>query len=652
MKLKRFVWLLPVLILLSVMPAHAALPEPRILLNGKPMDLPADQRPTIVGGRTLVPMRALFEALGAAISWDQPTQTVTAVKGDTVVKLTVDAPEAKVGDRAVAISPPAQLIGGRTYVPLRAVVDLLGARVGWDGETATIRITDRRPAVGGELTLPSDYDDIYLLDRSPDTSDWAVRALFGDGLVRYSSADMSYEPALAAAMPEVSEDGRTVTFRLRRGITFHDGTEVTASDFIYSFSRSDAHVNPAIGLNVERMSTDGQYTIRIQTKTPHLAGVMRLASLPPLPRHLLAGAKPGTMEDHPFWQAPVGAGPYQFASYENHRLTLERFPEFWEAKINPEIGPWLEKLTFAYNYKNENPERLYLSGKVDAFWGLPGDTLDEVSSQRESAVYTWQRMGYGALSLNVEAWPTNIREVRQALTLALNRQAIVDQYLDGAGVVPGGPYPSYHWAGGFTNSYPYDPQGAIELMEEAGFTRNPAGIFEKDGQEARLLLTVYAGSEVAKTVAEITQKSWNAIGFATDVKVLNYPTMLEEYVYPGKFHAVFLAYNPSPDPAVYYNIWSESAIALDADGINRGANRGRYVNPELESLLVAMKNAPSQDKRTELARRAWAILQEDAPSIWLYSNFYSDLLPKQVQGVVVQAGYGVGRPEYWYIKTE
>jgi hypothetical protein len=86
-RLKRFVWLLPLLILLSVLPAHAALPEPTILLNGRPMALPADQRPLILQGRTLVPMRALFEALGATITWDQATQTVTAIKGETVVDL-------------------------------------------------------------------------------------------------------------------------------------------------------------------------------------------------------------------------------------------------------------------------------------------------------------------------------------------------------------------------------------------------------------------------------------------------------------------------------------------------------------------------------------------------------------------------------------
>jgi ABC-type transport system substrate-binding protein len=292
------------------------------------MALPADQRPLIVQGRTLVPMRALYEALGATITRDQATQTVTAIKGETVVRLTVDAPEARVGDRSVPIEPPAQLIGERTYVPLRAVVDLFGARIGWDGETATIRITDRRPAVGGELTLATSASSSYLPDFTADTANLAVRAVYGDGLLRYAADDMSYEPALAAAMPEVSDDGRTVTFRLRKEITFHDGHEVTAEDFLFSYALIAAQKVPDGGFALEKMSAPDAYTVIIRTRTPHVAGALLMATSPPLPYHLLKGVTLATLKGHPFWKAPVGAGPYQFASQSQTLLTLRRYPQF------------------------------------------------------------------------------------------------------------------------------------------------------------------------------------------------------------------------------------------------------------------------------------------------------------------------------------
>ncbi|HYF79359.1 MAG TPA: ABC transporter substrate-binding protein [Symbiobacteriaceae bacterium] len=650
MRLKRFVWLLPLLILLFVLPAHAALPEPTILLNGRPMALPADQRPLIVQGRTLVPMRALFEALGATITWDQATQTVTAIKGETVVDLTVDAPEAVVGDRSVPIDPPAQLIGGRTYVPLRAVVDLLGARIGWDGETATIRITDRRPAVGGELTLATSASSSYLPDFTADTANLAVRAIYGDGLLRYAADDMSYEPALAAAMPEVSGDGRTVTFRLRKGITFHDGHEVTAEDFLFSFALVAAHRIPG-NFVLERMSAPDDYTVIIRTKTPHVAGALLMATSPPLPYHLLKGVTVETLKEHSFWKAPVGAGPYRFASQSQALLTLRRYPEFWEAKINPEIGPWLETLAFAFEPYGGHADLSYVNGRVDSYSGVPGEALQKIMGLRDSTLYQWQRFGYGALTFNTQAWPTSIKEVRQALSLALDREALVDMALGGAGVVPAGPFSDDHWAGGLPDPYRYDPQAAIALMEQAGFTRNAEGLFEKDGKVATVLVALTT-SQLTEAIAEVTLESWKAIGIDVNIHMMDFNYMVEEYLKPGKFHAYFMGFSPPVDPAFYYPMWSQAEIILTTNGINAGLNRGRYTNPQLETLLPKMKAAPTQERRDELAEQALAILQEDAPAIWLYSNLYGELLPSEVRGVIIRPAGGPGRPEYWYIDTK
>ena len=112
----------------------------KVMINGEPMysDVPAQ----IIGGRTMVPMRAVFENLNADINWDDTSKTVTAIKNETTIKMTIGAAEFYINDQQVSLDVPAQIIGGRTLVPVRAVSESLGCNVNWDNDTKTVIITD------------------------------------------------------------------------------------------------------------------------------------------------------------------------------------------------------------------------------------------------------------------------------------------------------------------------------------------------------------------------------------------------------------------------------------------------------------------------------------------------------------------------------
>ncbi|MGQ9756185.1 MAG: stalk domain-containing protein [Desulfotomaculales bacterium] len=109
-----------------------------VLLNGRPLSF--DQPPVIINGRTMVPLRAIFQALGAEVNWDGATQTVTATRGDTVIILVIGSPVAFKDGQAVILDQPALLMAGRTMVPLRFIAEALGAEVNWDGTTQTVTI--------------------------------------------------------------------------------------------------------------------------------------------------------------------------------------------------------------------------------------------------------------------------------------------------------------------------------------------------------------------------------------------------------------------------------------------------------------------------------------------------------------------------------
>jgi hypothetical protein len=112
-----------------------------VIFNGSPLSF--DVPPQMMNGRTMVPLRAIFEAMGAEIEWDNATQTATATKGDTVVILTVGSTTPTVNGQVVPLDQPGVIVGGRTLAPLRFVAEAFGGTVAWDGATQTATITSQ-----------------------------------------------------------------------------------------------------------------------------------------------------------------------------------------------------------------------------------------------------------------------------------------------------------------------------------------------------------------------------------------------------------------------------------------------------------------------------------------------------------------------------
>lgn len=119
--------------------APSMVPDVRVLINGE--DLICDTPPTIIEGRTLVPMAAIFNALGAEVSWEESTRTVTGIKGNTVIKLQLDSTSALINGQTSELDVPAAIINSRTMVPLGFIALSLGQNVQWDGESRTVTIS-------------------------------------------------------------------------------------------------------------------------------------------------------------------------------------------------------------------------------------------------------------------------------------------------------------------------------------------------------------------------------------------------------------------------------------------------------------------------------------------------------------------------------
>ncbi len=137
--MKRILCLvLTMLLLASVAPSVMASDNIKVKLGGELIKF--DVQPRLINSRTMVPLRAIFEALGASVEWDNDTQTVTSTKGDTTIKLTINNPTMYVNDKTVTLDSPACLVDGRTLVPVRAISEAFNLKVDWVNETKTVRI--------------------------------------------------------------------------------------------------------------------------------------------------------------------------------------------------------------------------------------------------------------------------------------------------------------------------------------------------------------------------------------------------------------------------------------------------------------------------------------------------------------------------------
>ncbi len=200
-----------------------------VTLNGTEIVF-ADQAPTIVDGRTLVPLRAIFEALGASVEWNGETRTVTSAKGDTAISLTIDTPTLYVNGEAKTLDVPAMIINGRTMVPARAVAEAYGVEVAWDGDTRTVILTaqeekeEEAPAV-----TDAPADAFFVLSGENYTGDEGYSFTSGAGIVPQIVKREDNPGDKVLFLESTYTDGKAWTYFRNKNVTFEAGARYLVS---------------------------------------------------------------------------------------------------------------------------------------------------------------------------------------------------------------------------------------------------------------------------------------------------------------------------------------------------------------------------------------------------------------------------------------
>ncbi|MGR3757535.1 MAG: ABC transporter substrate-binding protein [Tranquillimonas sp.] len=455
--------------------------------------------------------------------------------------------------------------------------------------------------VVGQIAEPKALDPAAVTA----VNDFRILMNVYDGLVRYKDGTLEVEPALATDW-EISEDGTEYTFTLRDGVKFHDGSPFDAEAVKFNFDRMLDESHPYYDTGpfplsfffsaIEEVEVVDPMTVKFVLNEPYAPFLSNLA----YPTGLIVS--PAAVEEHgsEFGRNPSGTGPFEFAEWRpNEAVVVEANPDYWDGV------PQLEAVVFRPITDASTRTAEMLAGGIDLMVEVPPVALSQFQGDsyrlyEQAGPHLW------FLILNAKEGPFADKLVRQAANYAINKEAIVNEVLEGTAEVAAGPTPpAFAWAyNEDLEPYPYDPEKARELIAEAG----------ADGAELTFYVTE-GGSGMLDPVAMGTaiQADLQAVGFDVTIETYEWNTFLGE-VNPGlagKADMAEMAWMTNdPDTLPFLALRSE---AFPDQG---GFNSGYYSNPEVDKLLEQARRATDQDERARLYKEMQEIVQEDAP--WVF----------------------------------
>ena len=504
---------------------------------------------------------------------------------------------------------------------------------------------------GGSLTLATVAEPLTLnLAIASDASSVGVLDYLFEGLTRTSWLTDEVEPALAESWTR-SDDGLTWTFRLRRDVTWHDGTPFTAQDVAFTFN--DIIYNPDIEANAratfnfrfldgagawvtEAMTVTAldDHTVRCHLPVP-FAPFLRSMGTAIFPRHILEPhVDDGTFADVWGIDTPpsevVGTGPFTIDRYvPGERLVLRRYPDYWLSDAAGNPLPYLDRIVHVIVPDLEAELASFRTGESDVH-GVLGEEFAELEPLQAEGNFTIHRRGPGFgsefLTFNLNphavprarlAWFQNIR-FRQAVAHSVDRDRIVDEVLHGLGYA--------QWssvspaAGAFHNPdvrrYPHDVAAANRLLDEAGWSDTDGDGFREDeaGNTVAFTLLTNAGNSVREQIGTIIQQGLTDIGIDTDYQVIDFGDLVARLTVTHDWDAVIIGFTGDPDPHGGIAFW-HSSEALHLWHPNQ-AQPATAWEAEIDDLYVRAGQELDHDERVGQYHRAQAVAAENLPVIY------------------------------------
>jgi peptide/nickel transport system substrate-binding protein len=430
---------------------------------------------------------------------------------------------------------------------------------------------------------------------------------------------------------QVSEDGTVYTFHLRSNVFWHDGQPLTADDVVFTIQAiqdPDFKGAPYLAdlwrdVAVEKVD---ERTVRFTLNEP-FTPFIDYTTIGLLPQHLLKDVPAEELPTHPFNLQPVGAGPFAFKHLNDNAILLQSNLQSWRQP------PFLEQVQFKFFPSYETLFHAYDQGEVEGIPGLRPTDLEWVQQRESLQLFTTILSGYSVIYLNPHN-PNTVffqdKNVRQALLYGLDRQRLINEVLNGQGLVAHSPILPNSWAfDPQIKKYAYDPKRAGELLDQAGWIDTDGdGIRDKDGQPLRF---AFLGSDDAlrRQILEEVTRQWAQIGVKAEPQTAGVSGLIRDFLRPRHFDAVLVEWDSLPADPDPYPLWHSTQANED------GQNYGAFVNQEADKLIEEARRITDTTRRTELYRAFQEIFAEEAPAILLAYPTYNYAVDQVIHDVQI-----------------
>ena len=440
------------------------------------------------------------------------------------------------------------------------------------------------------------------------------------GMSMNTIGDEDFQPLLAQKW---EWDGPlTLVFHIDPRARWHDGQPVTAVDVAFTFDAySDSTVASPYRAQLKRVAS--------VTARDSLTAVFRFRERYPemfydavyhmrvLPAHLLRSVPRDQWRTAAFGRQPVGDGPYRFVSWQaGQAIELRSDTTFFLGR------PGIRRLIWRFTPDLGVAVTQLVADQVDVREQLvtPG-MIERVRTAPQVKLYPYAGNTYTCLAFNLRAngdtsKPNPVfgdREVRRALTMAVDRASLVKSTLAAIGKVPPGPMSSLLWIWDpEIRQLPYDTAQAARILNARGWRDHDGdGIRDRDGQPLAFRILVPSTSVLRRQYAQLLQEQYRVLGVHVEIDALD-PGALQQRISSGRFDSAILSRSNDPSPSSgITQTWTRAGIG--------GSNYTRYSSPEFDRLVDRAIAAASRDQAKQLWRAAMETINADAPALFLYS---------------------------------
>lgn len=423
---------------------------------------------------------------------------------------------------------------------------------------------------------------------------------------------------ILAKTAEIAPDGLTYTFTLHEGVMFHNGTELTADDvkYTYDYYSQAGQTIASRFINMREVEVVDRYTVRVHMEAVNAAFFALAGSVPIVP-----AAYHAQVGDEGFRAAPVGTGAFTVAEWRPAEYTeLVAFPDHFRG------APGVSRLRLEVVPEPSVRYIALLTGDAHAsVWPLTAEDALDLAQQPGFISFNTNSNSPRFIPLNNQVPVLSDRRVRQAMLSAIDRQRIVDELESGLGVVASShlaPHNPYFTTDGVPQ-YPFDPERARSLLEEAGWTAGSDGIRSKDGQRLSFTCTTISGDQARRPMAELSQIFLRNVG--VDMQLAEAPVAsILEGLRLGNLEASLFNWTMGTltDP-------SPTSI-LASDG---GDNFSNFRNEEMDALIRQGLGIADPEGRRPIYARTQQLYAEEVPALYLHYNQTVNVVSEEMLGL-------------------